>query len=118
MAFKCGEKKSNAKNIGDKNLVNTSTPYERSIAAKLEQLPAPDMVDSIWSNIERQLDAAPDAPDGNSPAKKPSLHIQPWIWYGLAGITLAIALVWYYSRKGPENTTPVKVPPAIQQLPP
>lgn len=96
--------------------MNTTTPYEQLIAAKLDQVPVPDMADSIWSNIEMQLDAPADAP-----AKKPSLKYKGRGWYGLLGVTAVVALLWwYYDHKShsPENTRPPKTLTPTNQLPP
>lgn len=93
--------------------MNESTPYEQLIAAKLDQVPVPDMADSIWSTIEMQLDAP--ATTSKSPG-----------WYGLAGVVVVLVLLlWYLSHKNhalkdtmppgalPENpmTLPVQPPP-------
>lgn len=42
--------------------MNEQPLYESQIAAKLEQLPLPDMADAIWLRIKDQLDT--DMPDG------------------------------------------------------
>lgn len=96
--------------------MNTTTPYEQLIAAKLDQAPVPDMADGIWSNIEMQLDAPADAP-----ATKPSPKYKGKGWYGLLGLTVVIALLWwYYNHKShsPENTRPPKALTPTNQPPP
>jgi len=117
--------------------VNPTTPYEQLIAAKLDQVPVPDMADSIWASIEMQLDVPADAqesPDGpdtsdapespgspnahDTPAQGPASISNVVSWYGLAGLAAVVAIIlwWYYSRKGhaPEKITP---PPAIERTP-
>lgn len=52
--------------------VNTPAPYELLIAEKLQQIPVPDMMDSIWANIEQQLDAGlPGGEEDNTPNPAP-----------------------------------------------
>lgn len=92
--------------------LNTTTPYEQLIAAKLDQVPVPDMSDSIWASIEMQLDAVVDTPD-----KKPVQKHTGKGWYGAAGIMVAAtALFWYYSHKDPApgHTAPHKTIPAAE----
>lgn len=96
--------------------MNTTTPYEQLIAAKLDQAPVPDMADGIWSNIEMQLDAPADAP-----AKKPSPKYKGKGWYGLIGLTAVVALLWwFYNHKShsPENAKPPKALTPANQPPP
>jgi hypothetical protein len=92
--------------------VNTTTPYENLIAAKLDQIPVPDMADSIWNSIEMQLDV--DAVD-EAPDKKPSLKNKGKGWYGFIGIiVVATSLWWYYHDTDhvPQQTTPIETSPA------
>lgn len=113
MAFERSKKNSSTKNNRYKKLVNTTTPYENLIAAKLEQIPVPDMADSIWNSIEMQLDAVPDAP-----AEKPSLKYRGKGWYGFAAIMVVVTLLfWYYHHKNnaPEKITPLKPLPATEK---
>ncbi|MGO4288989.1 hypothetical protein [Chitinophaga sp. RAB17] len=113
MAFERSKKNSSTKNNRYKKLVNTTTPYENLIAAKLDQIPVPDMADSIWNSIEMQLDAVPDAP-----AEKPSLKYKGKGWYGFAAIVVVTTLLfWYYHHKNhaPENITPLKSSPATEK---
>ncbi|WP_343674183.1 hypothetical protein [Chitinophaga sp.] len=42
--------------------MNSTTPYEKLIAAKLNEVPVPDMSDAIWSDIEAQLDGVVQPP--------------------------------------------------------
>lgn len=94
--------------------MNTTTPYENLIAAKLDQIPVPDMADSIWNSIEMQLDA--DAVD-EAPDKKPSPKNTGKGWYGFIGIiVVATSLWWYYhdENKTPLPATPIKTLPATE----
>ncbi|MEC5145876.1 hypothetical protein HBIMPC_19475 [Chitinophaga sp. 212800010-3] len=108
MASERSKKDTSTKNKCYKELVNTTTPYEQSIAAKLEQVPIPDMADGIWANIDMQLDAVADGPDTGAPKKNITPKYTTAIWYGLAAAMVAATLLWYYSRK---DHTPAKVPP-------
>lgn len=92
--------------------MNEITPYEQLIAEKLDQVPVPDMADSIWSSIEMQLDAPTNVPE--APAQKPASILKSIGWYGLAGIVAVVALLWwYFSHKGhePKDTMPPKALP-------
>ncbi|WP_106527817.1 hypothetical protein [Chitinophaga niastensis] len=96
--------------------MNTTTPYEDLIAAKLDQIPVPDMADSIWDSIEMQLDAVVDAPD-----KRPVPKYKGKGWYGFIGIIVAVIILWwYYNHKNhaQKNTTPLKTLPATEKAPP
>ncbi len=91
--------------------MNNTTPYEQLIAAKLDQVPVPDMSDSIWAGIEAQLDVATDMP-----AKKPSSRFSGKGWFGFAGVIIAVTFLWWhFSHKdhtAPRETVPVKAEPA------
>lgn len=94
--------------------MNTNTPYEHLIAAKLEQVPVPDMADSIWASIEAQLDAPVEIPD-----QKTTPKIKGKGWYGFAGITVAVTALWWYtnhSNHSQKNTTPQQIP-AVPEIP-
>ena len=84
--------------------MDTNTPYEDLIAAKLEQVPVPDMADSIWAGIEMQLDTPVDVP-----GKKTTPKIKGKGWYGFAVITAAVTSLWWFSSRTnhpPQNITP------------
>ena len=86
--------------------MNTTTPYEQLIAAKLDEVPVPDMSDNIWAGIESRLD--PGVSVGTPKGKG-------W-WYGIIGIMAVVTLIllwWYYSHKpkAPERTVPKKNAP-------
>jgi hypothetical protein len=97
--------------------VNTVTSYEALIAKKLDQLPVPDMADSIWANIATQLDA-PASGDGDHEPPQP----QPG--KGLPGIgkgflffaitAVIITAVWFYTGKKNEVKQNIQQP---QNLP-
>ncbi len=94
--------------------MNTNTPYEHLIAVKLEQIPVPDMADSIWASIEAQLDAPVEIPD-----QKTTPKIKGKGWYGFAGITVAVTALWWYTNHtnhSQKNTTPEKIP-AVPEMP-
>lgn len=97
--------------------MNTTTPYEKLIAEKLEQVPVPDMADSIWASIEMQLDVAPDAPDNTSTPEKAIKHKGKG-WYGAAGaatVAVAVSLWWFSHKEQPlQKITPVQPAPTIR----
>jgi hypothetical protein len=116
MAFERSKKNSSTKNKRYKNLVNTTTPYENLIAAKLDQIPVPDMADSIWNSIEMQLDA--DAVDQTPDKKTPPKNTGKG-WYGTIGIIIVATALWWYYHDGdniPQQTTPLKTLPATEHL--
>lgn len=87
--------------------MNTTTPYEKLIAAKLDEIPVPDMADSIWSGIEMQLDAVVE-----TPGKKPSPKYKGKGWYGFFTVPAVVILLsllwWHYHHKSQasKNTAP------------
>ena len=113
MAFERSKEDPSTKNSSNRDGVNTTTPYEQLIAAKLDQVPVPDMSDSIWAGIETQLDAGVrvDKPKGKG-----------WL-YGAITIMAAVALIliwWHYSHKNnaPERTVPKGSIPVIKKTVP
>ncbi|MGF2414323.1 MAG: hypothetical protein ACQUYJ_18460, partial [Ferruginibacter sp.] len=79
--------------------MHTPTPYEVTIAAKLEQLPVPDMMDSIWASIEMELDAdLPSDDSDQSPSTNPTKGL-PGMSKGfylsvLTAVIIAIILIY------------------------
>lgn len=121
--------------------MNTTTPYEKLIAAKLDQVPVPDMADSIWASIALQLDAVADTPDdhssedtqtpddqpvNNTPdsiaAKKSFVKNLNKGWYAFAGAAAAATALWWYTSHQspiPEKTAPEKnIPETYVPAPP
>lgn len=105
--------------------MNTPTPYEKLMAAKLDQVPVPDMADSIWARIELQLDAVVDNPDEHTPetknqhtpAKKSIIKHIGKGWYGIAGVAVTATMMWWYTSRPitvPEKPARVKTIPATQ----
>jgi hypothetical protein len=93
--------------------VNKTTPYEDLIAAKLDQIAVPDMSDSIWANIEMQLDEVPD-----TPGKKSSGGNAGNAWYGIISLIVVVTLCWwFYNKKKPLPQQQV-IPPARVIIPP
>jgi len=107
--------------------VNTPTPYEQLIAEKLDQVPVPDMADSVWSSIGMQLDAgaaadqgdsapdqgneAPDQGDG-APGRKSGSGFKGW--HGFLGAVVIVATVWWYYNHTAVNTMRQVAPPATK----
>ncbi|GAB2812374.1 hypothetical protein [Ferruginibacter profundus] len=94
--------------------MNTPTPYENLIAAKLEQLPVPDMADSIWARIETQLDAGlsldndDNKPSGNPTTVKPGMG-KGFYFSILSAIIIALVIIYKENKKikNKNNTLPV-----------
>lgn len=94
--------------------MNNVTPYEILIAQKVEQVPVPDMADSIWATIEQQLDAGTpgggeDTPSSNPPGK--GLPGASKLLYVLVPAAIIVA-TWYFAgnKKAPANNTEQAVP--------
>jgi hypothetical protein len=94
--------------------VNSPAPYEVTIAAKLQQLPVPDMMDSIWASIEMQLDADSSPGDNDQSAPKNPAGGFPGIgrvfyWCALAAVIIVVVLIYKSDKndKNKNNETPV-----------
>jgi hypothetical protein len=115
MAFERSKKNFTTKINSDKQVVNTPTKYEVTIAAKLEQLPVPDMADSIWARIEMQLDADLPSDDGdNAPSQDPTRGM-PGMGKGfylslLAAVIIALVLIYTANKKDKKKINPVPAP--------
>lgn len=93
--------------------MNKTTPYEDLIAAKLDQIAVPDMSDSIWANIEMQLDELPDAPEEKSSGGETGNA-----WYGIITLIVVVTLCWwFYHNKQPKPGNEI-VPPVQVIIPP
>lgn len=108
--------------------MNEIRPYEQLMAAKLDQVPVPDMSDSIWASIEMELDGPAasrgnPAPSPDSGTEKPRSAFDGWGWFSLAGVMLVVALLWwYFGHKAPVPTPPRTLPekhaPVLVEPPP
>lgn len=93
--------------------MNKTTPYEDLMAAKLDQIPVPDMSDSIWASIEMQLDEIPATPEDKSSGGKTGNA-----WYGVATLIAVVTLCWFfYDNKKPVPQKEVIPPTEIIQTP-
>lgn len=95
--------------------MNKPTPYEQLLAAKLDQIPVPDMSDTIWSRIETQLDGVVP-----SPAKQPAPKIKEL--FIAAGTILTASVIVFYFATRHQPVKPVAPlppsPPVEQVIPP
>jgi len=92
--------------------VNKITPYEIKIAEQLQQLPVPDMADSIWASIELQLNAdlVANQKATQKPAKgKPGLGKGFYLFIITAIIIIAIVL--YKNKKEAKKNNSQPPPP-------
>jgi cytoskeletal protein RodZ len=84
------------------------------MAAKLDQVPVPDMADSIWSAINMQLDAAPDVP------KKKTVKFKGKSWYGFLGTVTVVTVLWWgykhmnHTPHTPQNKPTQKIAPVTK----
>jgi hypothetical protein len=87
--------------------VNTPTPYETIIAQKLEQLPVPDMADSIWASIQLQLDADLPGEDGDSsPSNNPTKGLPGMgkaIYFSIFTVIIIAIILIYKPNKNNAN---------------
>lgn len=86
------------------------------MAAKLEQIPVPDMSDSIWAGIEMQLDAGSGAP-----AKKSRRKFRGRGGIGFMGVVVVVVLVLWYIHKIKEaipKSPQQERRPAVEAVPP
>ena len=107
--------------------MNTPTPYENLIATKLEQMPVPDMADSIWASIELQLDADLSSDDADhTPSKNPGTGKPGFgkgFYFSLLTVVVALIILYNDNKKPlkknsdlpsiPETTTVAPVPDSI-----
>jgi hypothetical protein len=118
MAPERSKKKITAKITTVKQVVNTVTSYEIIIAAKLAQMPVPDMADSIWADIAAQLDAPLPEDDGHEPPQPQPGPGLPGLGKGfffVAVTAIVITALWFYAGKKSrtkENIQPQQVVPA------
>jgi hypothetical protein len=118
MAPERSKKKFTTKIAAFKQVVNTVTSYEALIAKKLEQLPVPDMADSIWATVAAQLDIPPADGGGQGPAQPG--HGLPGMGKGIFfGVVTAIVVmaIWLYAGKKPgakqNKPAPQTLPAAV-----
>ena len=84
--------------------MNQITPYEQLLAQEMEHLPLPGNMESIWVDIENQLDL--DLPPGggkNPPRRKPAPSrgtrwTSNWRLYVIAGV-IAIAILLFKNNR-------------------
>ncbi len=90
--------------------MNSKTPYEVLIAEKVEGMSVPDKIDSIWADIEAQLDASapPEGGEGDPhPAPTQPVKGLPGLGNGLGfffttATVIAIAFFWIYTSNKKE----------------
>jgi hypothetical protein len=123
MAFERSKKKFTTKIIAHYQRVNTPTPYETIIAQKLEQLPVPDMADSIWASIQLQLDADLPGEDGdNSPSNNPTKGLPGMgkaIYFSIfTAVIIAIILIYKTNKNNTKKKNNLPVPAKIEIITP
>lgn len=91
--------------------MNKTTSYEKLIAAKLDEIPVPDMSDAIWSGIEAQLnEVVPSSQEVRMPKfKGKGLFVSAG-----ACITATVMIFYFASRHQPKKTSPEKPLPPVQ----
>jgi hypothetical protein len=119
MAFERSKKNLTTKINSDKNLVNNITPYEIKIAEKLEQLPVPDMADSIWASIEMQLNAdlphnTDDAPRRDAVKGKPGMG--KGFYLSIITAIIIIAILFYKNKKQLKKNNGLPLPPKTEMV--
>lgn len=87
--------------------MNQKTTYEITITEKLEQLSAPQLVDSIWARIEAQLDLELPTDDGlPNPPASPLTGPGKWIGGGI----LALLLFFFFYQNRQQTPVPINEP--------
>jgi hypothetical protein len=95
--------------------VNNITAYEIKIAEKLEQLPVPDMADSIWASIEMQLNAdlaSDPTPPQKSTKGKPGLG--KGFYFSVLTAIIIIAILLYKNNKQPKRNNEQRSAPKTE----
>jgi hypothetical protein len=98
--------------------VNQVTPYEQLVAQEMEHLPLPDSMESIWADIESQLDIDLPSGDGkNPPLRKPAPRrgsgwTSSWRLFVIAGSIITILLITQIRKRNhlPDRQQPVTPP--------
>jgi hypothetical protein len=97
--------------------VNPILPYEQLLADKVQQVPVPDMADSIWAAIEQELDKGtpgddggnqPSSPKGGGGSPLPGLYA-----YITGGIVIGAILLTYVLTNTKKETTTNEPSPTI-----
>lgn len=90
--------------------MNPILPYEQLLADKVQQVPVPDMADSIWAVIEEELDKGNPGDDGGNQPSSPKggggSPLQGLYTYITGGIVIgAIVLTYVLTNTRKETTT-------------
>jgi hypothetical protein len=91
--------------------MNEQPLYETMIAAKLEQLPVPDMADAIWNRIREQLDTDMPSGDHNPPPPAPPRPTRPGRGrWGLLAAVAVLFLIYTINKQHQNTSTPPQIP--------
>jgi hypothetical protein len=91
--------------------MNQKTTYEVTITSKLDQLPIPDLRESIWARIEGELDAdMPTDDGGDTPPSSP--RGGKMLLYALPGLVVIIVALFLIkpSKQNPKPNIPTTTP--------
>ena len=90
--------------------MNPITPYEQLLAQEMEQLPLPDSMESIWAEIETQLDVELPAGDGKNPpprkpapARRTTRIVRHWRLFVIAGVVVVTLFLLVQKNKRQRN---------------
>ena len=104
--------------------MNQQPTYETLLTRKLEQVPLPDMADSIWSAIDTALGPPPPPATDTTPGNKPSSGGNPaggkWLYIAIpSGIIVLVAVLLLQQQKQntqrPQKELPVVPADTLQQ---
>ncbi len=96
--------------------MNNVTPYEILIAKKVEQVPLPDMADSIWATIEQQLDAGtPDSGENSTSSTPPGKGLPgaSKLLYVLVPAAIIVATFYFTGNKKTQPDKTEQVAPVL-----
>lgn len=91
--------------------MNKTTSYEKLIAAKLNEIPVPDMSDAIWSGIEAQLN---EVVPSSHEARMPKFKGKGLLVSAGACVTATVMIFYFAYRHQPKKISTEKPLPPVQ----
>jgi hypothetical protein len=96
--------------------MNEQPLYDTLIAAKLEQLPVPDMADAIWLRIKDQLDTDMPSGDHNPPPPAPPRGGRTgWRRWSLLAAVAVLFLIYTLNKQQHHQSPQQQIPGAVMR---